>query len=261
MTRPRIIPFLLASDGGLVKTTRFNERRYIGDAINAVRIFNDKEVDELVLLDIDATLSGAGPQYHFIQEVLSEAFMPVGYGGGVRSMEEIERLFKIGVEKVVLNSILADSPHLLSEASRAFGSQSIVASLDIKRDILGRYKGYVRGGTVRHKTDPLGLLKQWEQLGAGEVVINSIDRDGTRKGLDLDFLAKASSSIQIPVVAVGGAGNTQHLIEALEAGASDVGAGSMFVFHGVHQAVLISYVERSDFDLLEDLPSLVKKGG
>jgi cyclase len=256
MSRPRIIPFLLAADGGLVKTIRFGERRYIGDAINAVRIFNEKEVDELVLLDIDAARDATAPQYQFIEEVLSEAFMPVGYGGGVRSMEQIEQLFKIGVEKVVLNSVLAESPQLLSEASRAFGSQSIVASLDVKRDILGRHKGYVRGGTVRHKADPLDLLKQWEQFGAGEVVVNSIDRDGTRKGLDLEFLAKASSAVQVPVVAVGGAGHVGHLVEAFGAGASAVGAGSMFVFHGVHQAVLISYVEPSEVDMLSSVASL-----
>jgi cyclase len=261
MSRPRIIPFLLAADGGLVKTMRFSDRRYIGDAINAVRIFNEKEVDELVLLDIDAARDGTAPQYQFIEEVLSEAFMPVGYGGGVRSMDQIERLFKIGVEKVVLNSVLAESPQFLSEASRAFGSQSIVASLDVKRDMLGRYKGFVRGGTVRHKADPLDLLKQWEQLGAGEVVVNSIDRDGTRKGLDLDFLAKASAAVQVPLVAVGGAGHVGHLVEALGAGASAVGAGSMFVFHGVHQAVLISYVERTEFDMLSSVARLKEKGG
>ncbi len=251
--RPRIIPFLLVSDGGLVKTKRFANRRYVGDPINAVRIFNDKEVDELVLLDIDASRNNSGPQYHLIEEVLSEAFMPVGYGGGVTSVGEIEKLFRIGVEKVVINSALADSPLLLSEASRTFGSQSIVGSLDVKRDIFGRYKAYVRGGTVRHKADPLDLLKEWENLGAGELVVNFIDRDGTRNGFDLDFISAASSAVQVPVVAVGGAGHIGHLSEAINAGASAVGAGSMFVFHGVHQAVLISYVDRSEYAALGDV--------
>jgi cyclase len=250
MIRPRVIPFLLVADGGLIKTKKFTDRRYVGDATNAVRIFNEKEVDELVLLDIDATRNCAGPQYHFIEDVLSEAFMPVGYGGGVTSLDQIERLFKIGVEKVVINSALAENPRLLFDASRVFGSQSIVASLDVKRDIVGRYRAYVRGGTVRQKTDPLTLLKQWEQLGAGEIVINCIERDGTRKGYDLDFIAKASSVVHVPVVAVGGAGHVGHLSEALKAGASAVGAGSMFVFHGVHQAVLISYVDRLDYAAL-----------
>lgn len=250
MTRARIIPFLLTSDSGLVKTIRFDKRRYLGDAINAVRIFNEKEVDELVLLDIDATKRGTGPEFAYVEEVLSEAFMPVGYGGGITTLAQIERLFKLGVEKVVLNSVLADRPELLSEASRVFGAQSIVASMDVKRDFLGRRRAYVRGGTRKLEGEPLDLLKRWEQLGAGEVVVNSIDRDGTRQGLDLDFTAQAAAAVELPVVAVGGAGETAHLVAALKAGASAVGAGSMFVFHGVHQAVLISYIDRDELATL-----------
>lgn len=256
MRRSRIIPFLLTSDGGLVKTVRFDKRRYVGDAINAVRIFNEKEVDELVLLDIDATARGTGPQFDYVEEVLSEAFMPVGYGGGVTSIQQIERLFKLGVEKVVLNSVLAENPRLLSEASQVFGSQSIVASLDVKRDMLGRRRAYTRGGTRKHAADPIDLLKQWEQLGAGEVVVNSIDRDGTRKGLDLEFTATAVAAVEIPLVAVGGVGDLAHIVDALQAGASAVGAGSMFVFHGVHQAVLISYVDRTQLAALDAATSL-----
>jgi len=244
VTRSRIIPFLLTSDSGLVKTVRFRERRYLGDAINAVRIFNEKEVDELVLLDIDATTRGTGPQFDYVEEVLSEAFMPVGYGGGITSLSQIERLFKLGVEKVVLNSVLAEDPHLLSEASRVFGAQSVVASLDLKRDFLGRRRAYVRAGRRKLEGDPIELLKRWEQLGAGEVVVSCIDRDGTRQGLDLELIAEASTAVEIPLVAVGGAGDLGHLAAALQAGASAVGAGSMFVFQGVHQAVLISYIDR-----------------
>jgi cyclase len=242
---------LLLSSGGLVKTVRFDKRRYVGDPINAVRIFNEKEVDELVLLDIDATREGRAPHFTEVEEVLSEAFMPVGYGGGITSMPQIERLFKLGVEKVVLNSVLADVPQLLTEASRAFGSQSIVASVDIKRDLLARHRAYTHGGTRRFAGDPLDLLRRWEDLGAGEIVVNSIDRDGTRQGLDLNFIEKASAAVEVPVVAVGGAGEPRHLVDALRAGASAVGAGSMFIFHGVHQAVLISYIDRADFALLD----------
>lgn len=256
MIRSRIIPFLLSSDGGLVKTVRFGKRRYVGDAINAVRIFNDKEVDELVLLDIDATNRGTGPQYEYVEEVLSEAFMPVGYGGGVSSMVHVERLFKLGVEKVVMNSVLAENPQLLLEASKSFGSQSVVASLDVKRDFLGRRRGYTRGGKRKLDDDPLDLLKRWEQLGAGEVVLNSIDRDGTRQGLDLEFITQASAAVEVPLVAVGGAGELGHLVAALQAGASAVGAGSMFVFHGVHQAVLISYVDKAHLEALNAASSL-----
>jgi len=251
VNRARIIPILLLSNGGLVKTVRFGKRRYIGDPINAVRIFNQKEVDELVLLDIDATAEGRDPHFAEVEEVLSEAFMPVGYGGGITSMQQIERLFKLGVEKIVLNSVLAESPQLLTEASRAFGSQSIVASMDFKRELLGRYRAYTRGGKRKLSGDPLELLQRWEGLGAGEIVLNSIDRDGTRQGLDLDFIAKASAAVEVPVVGVGGAGESGDLAAALRAGASAVGAGSMFVFHGVHQAVLISYVDRADFALLD----------
>lgn len=250
MNRARIIPFLLTSDSGLVKTIKFDKRRYLGDAINAVRIFNEKEVDELVLLDIDATSRGTGPQFEYVEEVLSEAFMPVGYGGGITSMQQIERLFKLGVEKVVLNSVLAEQPELLSEASRVFGAQSVVASMDVKKDLLGRRRAYARGGTRKLDGDPIALLKRWEQLGAGEIVVNSIDRDGTRQGLDLEFTAQAASAVEIPVVAVGGAGDLGHLVGALKAGASAVGAGSLFVFHGVHQAVLISYIDRVELAAL-----------
>jgi cyclase len=251
VNRARIIPMLLLSNGGLVKTVRFSKPQYIGDPINAVRIFNEKEVDELVLLDIDATAERREPHFAEIEQVLSEAFMPVGYGGGVTSLPQMERLFKLGVEKVVLNSVLAETPGLLTEASRAFGSQSIVASMDFKRDLLGRYHAYTHGGKRRLSGDPIELLRQWESLGAGEIVLNSIDRDGTRKGLDLDFIGKASTAVEVPVVAAGGAGEAAHLAAALRAGASAVGAGSMFVFHGVHQAVLISYINRADFALLD----------
>ena len=251
MNRARIIPILLLSNGGLVKTVRFDKQRYLGDPINAVRIFNEKEVDELVLLDIDATAEGREPHFAEVEEVLSEAFMPVGYGGGINSMPQIERLFKLGVEKVVLNSVLAEKPELLTDASRAFGAQSIVASMDFKRDLLGRYRAYTCGATRKLSGDPLELLRRWEDLGAGEIVLNSIDRDGTRQGLDLDFIAEASAAVGVPVVGVGGAGKASDLADALRAGASAVGAGSLFVFHGVHQAVLISYVDRADFALLD----------
>lgn len=250
MNRARIIPFLLTGDSGLVKTMKFDKRRYLGDAINAVRIFNEKEVDELVLLDIDATARGTGPQFEYVEEVLSEAFMPVGYGGGITSLAQIERLFKLGVEKVVLNSVLAEQPQLLSEASRVFGAQSVVASMDIKRDLLGRRRVYVRGGKRKLDGDPIDLLKRWEQLGAGEVVVNAIDRDGMRQGLDLEFISQAAQAVEIPVMAVGGAGDLGHVVAALKAGASAVGAGSLFVFQGVHQAVLISYIDRAELAAL-----------
>lgn len=251
MNRPRVIPMLLLGDGGLIKTVRFDKRRYVGDPINAVRIFNDKEVDELVLLDVDATRQGREPNYAEVEEILSEAFMPVGYGGGIRTMQHIEKLFTLGVEKVVLNSVLAETPGLLAEASAAYGAQSIVASLDVKKDLFGRYRAFSHSGTRKYKEDPLELLAQWERLGAGELVVNSIDRDGTRQGMDVEFIGRAAAASTVPVLAVGGAGSVGHLADALRAGASAVGAGSMFIFHGVHQAVLISYIDHADMSVIE----------
>lgn len=248
MSEARIIPILLMSQGGLVKTVKFECPRYVGDPINAVRIFNEKEVDELVLLDMDATVENRGPSFPDLEEILSEAFMPVGYGGGITSVAEIEKLFRLGIEKVVLNSVLAQQPDLLREASREFGSQSIVASIDVRRDFLGRYRAFTHGGRRKLADNPVELMRKWESLGAGEIVLNSIDRDGTRKGLDVDFIAVAAAAVTVPLVAVGGAGEVAHLTAALRAGASAVGAGSMFVFHGVHQAVLISYVDRRELD-------------
>lgn len=250
MTRARVIPVLLLGGGGLVKTVRFGKRRYVGDPINAVRIFNEKEVDELVLLDIDATKENRDPDFAHVEEILSEAFMPVGYGGGVRSMAQVERLFKLGVEKVVLNSVLAESPQLLGEASRTFGAQSVVASIDVKKDLLGRYRAYTHGGTRKLSGDVGELLRRWVDLGAGEIVVNAIERDGTRSGFDTELIRSVASAVDVPVVAVGGAGSVAHLLDGLRAGASAVAAGSMFIFIGVHQAVLISYVDRSDFDIL-----------
>lgn len=246
MSAPRVIPMLLLNRDGLVKTVGFKEPRYIGDPINAVRIFNKKEVDELILLDIDATRDGREPRYGEIEQILSEAFMPVGYGGGVTSLAQMERLFKLGVEKVVLNSVLAESPGLLADASRTFGAQSVVASVDVKRGMFGRYHVYTHGGRRRIDGDPIDSLRRWGALGVGEIFITFIDRDGTGRGLDLDFISKASAAVDVPVVAVGGVGNVSHIAAGLNAGASAVGAGSMFVFHGVHRAVLISYIDRSE---------------
>jgi cyclase len=243
MNRPRIIPFLLLKEGSLVKTRNFVQPRYIGDPINAVRIFNEKEVDELVLLDIAATSLGRQPNYELIRDIASEAFMPIGYGGGISTLGQIEALFKAGVEKVSLNSALYDNPNLIVEAARIFGSQSIAASIDVKRGLLGRYSLYSHSGSHRQKVDVFEHIRRLETLGVGELVVNSIDRDGTMGGYDLAFVEQIAQQVPIPVICVGGAGNVEHLRQGLRAGASAVGAGSMFVFHGKHNAVLISYTD------------------
>lgn len=246
MNRARIIPFLLLRDGSLVKTQRFDAPTYIGDPINAVKIFNEKEVDELVLLDIWATKTGREPDYALIEDIASEAFMPVGYGGGITSLDQIERLFNAGVEKVSLNSVLYDNPGLVAEAARIFGSQSIVAGIDVKRDFLGRQSLYSHGGRQRQRIDVAAHVRHLEDLGVGELALQSIDQDGMMKGYDLAFIDKVAKSVSIPVICIGGAGTIEHLREGLRAGASAAGAGAMFVFHGRHKAVLISYTDPAE---------------
>jgi len=242
MVRTRIIPVLLIRDGGLVKTVKFSKERYLGDPINAVRIFNEKEADELVLLDIGASKNGIEPDFNEIKEIVSEAFMPVGYGGGVKTLQQIEKLFNIGVEKVILNTVVFENESLINEASRIYGSQSIVVSLDVKKDLWGDYRIYTHSGSQKQKLDLPSALKRVQELGAGELIINSIDKDGTMAGYDLPLIRKVSGLLEIPVVAIGGAGSVQHLAEAIREGASAIAAGSMFIYQGVHKAVLISYV-------------------
>ncbi len=250
MQRSRIIPTLLLLDGGLVKTVKFKNPQYIGDPINAVRIFNQKEVDELVLLDINAGLDGREPNYSEIEEIVSEAFMPIGYGGGIRSLYQIEKLFKLGVEKVILNTIAFTNPELVTEAAKTFGNQSIVVCVDFKRDLLGNYNIYINSGKTKLKVDVLETLKNLERLGAGEIILNSIDKDGTMKGYDINLIKNFSQHLEIPVVASGGAGSISDLANAINAGASAVAAGSLFVYQGIHRAVLISYIDSKELDVL-----------
>ena len=242
MLRRRIIPALLMRDGGLVKTVKFSKERYIGDPINAVKIFNEKEVDELCLLDIGATTEGRPPAYSEINEIVSEAFMPIGYGGGIQSMDHVERLFKLGVEKVIMNTAAFENENLVKEASGVFGNQSIVVSIDIKKDLFGQYRIYTRSGKSKQKIDLLTAVKKMQDLGAGEIILNNIDRDGTMQGYDVEPINKVSKVIDVPFVALGGAASIDDFVAAIQNGASAVSAGSMFVFQGVHKAVLISYI-------------------
>jgi len=250
MTRSRVIPVLLLSEAGVVKTTKFGAPVYIGDPTNAVRIFSDKEADEIVILDIEASRLGRDPDFSRIEQIAAEAFMPLGYGGGVTSLQQMERLFRIGIEKVIINSAVYTCPELLKDASRAFGSQSVVASIDLKKDFFGRTKIYSRSGTRRENVDLPGIIARVQDAGAGEVILGSIDRDGTMKGYDLDTISLAAKQLDVPLVALGGAGSIEHLDSAIRAGASAVAAGSMFVFHGRHRAVLISYLGPSDIEKL-----------
>lgn len=249
MLTTRVIPCLLLRGSGLVKTIRFKDPKYIGDPINAIRIFNDKEVDELILLDIDATREKRGPAFSVIEEVASECFMPLGYGGGIRSVEDARCILKLGVEKVVLNSIAWREPSVLQAASREFGAQAVVASIDVRRKLFGRYEVCIDGGIVGTGADPIEYARRVEALGAGEIFLNSIDRDGTMQGYDIELIAKVTAAVGIPVIASGGAGSVSDFGAAVRQGhASAVAAGSLFVFHGPHRAVLITYPPRIDLE-------------
>jgi len=232
---------LLLSGRGLVKTTGFKDPRYLGDPRNTVRIFNEKEVDELVLLDIRATVSDKRPQFDLIEEIVAEAFMPIGYGGGIRSLAECSRIFELGVEKIVLNTIAVQNPDFVTQAAREFGSQSVVVSLDARKKLLSGYSVFTHAGTKSTGRDPASMAKTMEDAGAGELLVQSIDRDGTMKGYQLDLVRDVVDAVSVPVVACGGAGSVADLEAAVNAGASAAAAGSMFVFHGRHRAVLISF--------------------
>jgi imidazole glycerol-phosphate synthase subunit HisF len=239
---PRVIPVLLLKNGGLVKTVRFGESRYVGDPINAVRIFNEKQVDELVVLDIRATVEGRIPDETAIGEIVSEAFMPVGYGGGVKDLATATRLIQLGVEKVIVNSATVEQPDEVARIADRLGSSTLVASIDAKLQRGGRYEVVTHAGGRATGIDVGAHARTVAALGAGEVFLNSIDRDGTMEGFDIDLIRSVTSEVDVPVVACGGAGTTADLVDAVRlGGASASAAGSIFVFHGRHRAVLITY--------------------
>jgi cyclase len=242
MHRIRVIPTLLLDNGGLYKTTKFKNPKYVGDPINAVMIFNNKEVDELILLDYTATNENRIPSFDIIKDIVSEAFMPIGYGGGINCLEHIKKLFKIGIEKVILNSAAFSNESILTEAIRIFGSQSIVVSIDYKKDLFGNNVIYTQGGKLKQKIDIVAACKHFQELGVGEIMINSIDREGAMAGYDISTINVISHELSIPVIASGGAGDILNLVDGVKAGASAVAAGTMFVFQGIHKAVLLSYI-------------------
>lgn len=241
MLKTRVIPSLLLRNGGLVKTRRFTDAVYVGDPINAVKIFNDKEVDELAFLDIGATPAGRGPDFELLEAIAAEAFMPFGYGGGIRTVDEVHRLLTLGIEKVILNTAAFDDPGLVGACAEVAGSSSVVVSIDVRTDLFRRRRVMVAGGTRAAGRDPVEMALEMQRRGAGEILLNSIDRDGMGSGYDLRLVSEVSSAVSIPVVALGGAGSLEDMRKAVEAGASAVAAGSFFVFHGPHRAVLISY--------------------
>jgi len=247
MAIPRVIPVLLLKNAGLVKTFQFKDPKYIGDPLNAVKIFNEKEVDELIFLDILATSEKRPIPLDFLKEVAEECFMPLAYGGGIKTISDIRSILKVGVEKVILNSVLFEDLEFVKEAVKQFGSSTIAVSLDVKKNFWGKYEVYAQGGRINTKKEPISFAKSLNDIGVGELMVNSIDLDGTQKGYDLELIKKVSNAVDIPVIACGGAGTINDFDLALNhAGASAVAAGSMFVFHGKHRAVLISYPEQSE---------------
>lgn len=242
MFRPRVIPVLLLKNLGLVKSVNFKEYRYIGDPINAVKLFNDMGADELAFLDIMANGEKRSISLDFVRRVGDEANMPFSVGGGIRSINEIQQILSAGAEKVILNTIASENPDFIKEASEEFGSSTIVVSIDVKKSLFGKELTYIYSGKKATKYDPVTFAKLAEEKGAGEIIINSIEKDGMMNGYDISLIRRVSEAVRIPVVALGGAGNINDLPKAILDGyASAVAAGSLFVFHGARRAVLINY--------------------
>ena len=245
-TRPRIIPILLIDDRDLFKTIQFGERTYLGDVVNAVKIFNRKGIDELAILDIGATRYHKEPDYELLKDIATEAFMPLSYGGGLISIDQVRRILAIGYEKVIINTSLIRNPDMVSEATKLFGSQSIVGSIDSKV-VNGNYKCAISDGQEIIVVTPLELVKKPETLGCGEIIINSIDNDGMMNGYDLNLVKKVSEAVNVPVIACGGAGGISDLEKVIhQAGAHAAAGGSMFVFYGRLKAVLITAPSEKD---------------
>jgi cyclase len=251
MLRPRIIPCLLVHKGGLVKTQQFKAPKYVGDPINAVKIFNEKEADELMVLDIDASVNGAEPDYKTIAHLAAECRMPLAYGGGVRSVEQARRIISLGVEKVSISAGAIDRPALISDIAGAIGRQSVVVVLDVRKKLLGGHEVYTHNGKRAAGRSPLDLAREAESLGAGEIVVNSIDRDGEMKGYDLALAAKLRDAATVPITVLGGAGSLADIGKLItQCGIVGAAAGSLFVFKGPYRAVLINYPQQAQKETL-----------
>ena len=251
MLKTRVIPVLLLHNKGLVKTVRFQKPKYIGDPINAIKIFNEKEVDELIFLDIDASKENREPNFQLIEDFASECFMPVCYGGGISNIKQIKKIFTLGIEKVSLNISVLENENLIKEAVDIFGSQSIVVTIDIKKSLFGKYQIYNHSSQKTLKLSYLEYIKRLEHLGIGEIVINNVDLDGTQKGYDIELLRTIVDNVKIPVISCGGAGKLDDFkIVKDTANVSAVAAGSFFVFQGKHNAVLITYPKYHELEKL-----------
>ena len=250
MLKKRVIPCLLIDDGRLVKTRQFRDPKYVGDPINAIRIFNEKEVDELVVLDIAASKAGREPDYALIEQFAGECFMPLCYGGGITNVEQAKRLFSIGVEKLCVQTAVLDDMRLVREIADRYGSQAIVVSVDVKKTFLGGHQLYSTASNKARKTPWQHFIGMAVESGAGEIMLNSVDRDGMLQGMDIELIRRAVQGLSVPLIAVGGVGSLSDIRAAADAGASGVAAGAFFVFHGPHRAVLISYPRYHELEAL-----------
>tara|TARA_B100000767_G_scaffold267869_1_gene287218 strand:+ start:13809 stop:14567 length:759 start_codon:yes stop_codon:yes gene_type:complete len=251
MLQTRVIPILLIKDGGLYKGIKFKKHKYVGDPINTVKIFNDKEVDELVIIDISVTKENKEINFKLIKQIASEAFIPLAYGGGIKTVDDARKIFALGIEKVILNSEALNNPNLIKELSTEFGAQSIVFSLDVKKDFFGTLRVYSNCGSKKTKGTPIEIATEMEQNGAGEIILNSIDREGTGSGYDLNTIEDLSSTLKVPLIALGGAGSFSHMVKGKKAGAHALAAGSYFVFQGPLRGVLITYLSKKEIKQLE----------
>ena len=251
MLMTRVMPCLLLKNGALVKTVKFKDPGYIGDPINAIRIFNEKEVDELIFLDITATIEKREPPYKVLSEIASECFMPVTYGGGVRDLETIHRILSLGVEKIAINSYAVENPDFVRAAADKYGSSTIVVSIDVRKKKFDRYEVFIHGGRKDSGLDPVKFAVKMEQMGAGEILLTAIDRDGTQEGYDIELIKSVTSAVGVPVIACGGAGKIDDFRAAVkEGGASACAAGSMVVYFGRNRAVLINFPEHEKLEAI-----------
>lgn len=247
MLYPRIIPCLLVRNKGLVKTVKFKDGKYVGDPLNAVKIFNEKEVDELIVLDINTTVENREPDYKMIENLASECRMPLCYGGGIKTADQAQKIFNLGVEKIAISSAAIERPELVTEIAERVGNQSVVVVLDLKKKMLGGYEIYTHNATKRSKIEVFDFVKQLQIFGVGEIVINSIDNDGMMNGYDQNLIAKIKEIVNVPMTVIGGAGEIDDLSKVIQKfGIIGVGAGSLFVFKGKYKAVLISYPDEKE---------------
>ena len=242
MLQTRVIPCLLLKDDSLVKTVNFKKPAYIGDPVNTARIFNELEVDELVLLDISATNNNRKPDFKILAELANECFMPLAYGGGINNFEDAKKIFQIGIEKVVINSIAFSKPAFITELAEHFGNQAIVASIDVKKNMFGKFQVYSNSGTKKQKVDPVAWAQELEQLGTGEILLTAIHQEGTWMGFDINIIEKISNAVNIPVIANGGASSIEDIGKAVKQGnASAVSLGSMVVYQNKGMGVLVNF--------------------